>query len=116
MPHVRITTTESLNDDRKLPLLTSVSQTVSRITGKREALIMVFVDDACGILGGSPDPAAFVDVRAIGGLHDDVNEALSAALSELISEHADIPPDRIFLNFTNLRGYHWGWNGKTFRR
>jgi len=116
MPLVRITTTAHLDDDRKPPLLKSVLETVSRITGKREALIMVFVDESTGIMGGSADAAAYVDVRAIGGLHDDINETLSSALCEVITEQAGIPPDRIFLNFTNVRGYNWGWNGKTFRK
>lgn len=116
MPQIRITTTAQLDEDRKLVLLKSVSKTVSHITGKREALIMVFVDDACGIMGGSPDPAVFIDVRAVSGLHDDVNEALSSALCDVILEHAGVPPQRTFLNFTNVRGYNWGWKSKTFRK
>ena len=103
MPFVRITTTAHLDDVVKQPLLKSVSEAVSRITGKREALIMVLVDDTD-------------DLRAIGGLNDDINETLSSALSDLITEQLGIPPERIFLNFTNVRGYNWGWNGKTFRR
>ena len=62
------------------------------------------------------DVAAFVELRAIGGLQDDINETLSSALCDLISEQSGITPERIFLNFTNVRGYNWGWDRKTFRR
>jgi hypothetical protein len=31
-----------------------------------------------------------------------------------IQEELGIPKDRIFIDFTNLVGYMFGWSGKTF--
>jgi phenylpyruvate tautomerase len=65
-------------------------------------------------MSGSPGDAAFVDVRSLGGLTDDVNRKLSQKVSQLLHDSLGIPPNRIYLNFTDFQASHWGWNGSTF--
>ena len=57
---------------------------------------------------------AFVEIRAIGGLYDAVTERITAAVCALVHETIAIPPDCIYINFTSVRSYNWGWNGRTF--
>jgi phenylpyruvate tautomerase PptA (4-oxalocrotonate tautomerase family) len=58
--------------------------------------------------------AAFVDLRSIGGLSDDVNRQLSQKVCRLLSESVGVPSNRIYLNFTDVEAANWGWNGQTF--
>jgi phenylpyruvate tautomerase PptA (4-oxalocrotonate tautomerase family) len=63
----------------------------------------------------STRPAAtFVEVRSIGGLNDTVNCCLAAKLSDMLQRAVGTPPERVYLNFTDVAAYNWGWNGKTF--
>jgi phenylpyruvate tautomerase PptA (4-oxalocrotonate tautomerase family) len=55
-----------------------------------------------------------VDIRSIGGLSDDVNRQLSQKICKLLKESLGVPPDRVYLNFTDVRPGNWGWNGDTF--
>ena len=75
---------------------------------------MVAASRAAIQMSGSPGNAAFVDVRSIGGLTDDVNRKLSQKVSQLLHDSLGIPPNRIYLNFTDVPASHWGWNGNTF--
>ena len=66
------------------------------------------------LMAGKPGDAAFVDIRGIGGLSGDVNRQLSQKLCRLLNEALGVPPDRIYLNFTEIKATNWGWKGNTF--
>ena len=53
-------------------------------------------------------------IRSIGGLSGDVNRKLSQQVCNLLNESLGIPPNRVYLNFTDVGASHWGWNGSTF--
>lgn len=114
MPFIRINSSIDVEAQLKVELLKDVSQSVSATMGKPERYVMVaFCNDAI-IMAGSDAPAAFVDVRAIGGVGGDVNRKLSSALCKIIHQRLNISPERIFLNFTDIPGADWGWNNDTF--
>jgi phenylpyruvate tautomerase PptA (4-oxalocrotonate tautomerase family) len=75
---------------------------------------MVTASQAAIQMSGSPGDAAFVDVRSIGGLTVEVNHKLSQKICQLLHDSLGIPPDWIYLNFTDVQASHWGWNGNTF--
>jgi hypothetical protein len=53
-------------------------------------------------------------IRSIGGLSGDVNRKLSQQVCKLLNDSLGIPPDRVYLNFTDVGAGNWGWNGSTF--
>ena len=55
-----------------------------------------------------------MDIRSIGGLTDEVNRKLSQQVCKLLNDSLGIPPDRVYLNFTDVEAGNWGWNGSTF--
>jgi phenylpyruvate tautomerase PptA (4-oxalocrotonate tautomerase family) len=114
MPLLKLETTVVLPDERKEALLASLSKIVAGTIGKPEQYVMVVVSPAAILMSGKPDPAAFVDVRSIGGLGDDVNRQLSQKIGSLLKESLGVPPDRVYLNFTDVPAGNWGWNGDTF--
>jgi phenylpyruvate tautomerase len=114
MPLLKLETTVALADDKKQALLASLSRIVAGTVGKPEQYVMVVISPAAILMSGKPGGAAFVEVRSIGGLGDDVNRQLAQKIGGLLKESLGVPPDRIYLNFTDVADANWGWNGDTF--
>ena len=114
MPLLKLETTVALADDKKQALLASLSKIVAGTIGKPEQYVMVVISPAAILMSGKPGPAAFVDVRSIGGLGGNVNQQLAQKIGGLLKESLGVPPDRIYLNFTDVPAANWGWNGDTF--
>ena len=77
MPFVRLTTSAVI--DERTDLMRSMSATTARLLAKPEAYVMVAVDEAAMLMSGSEDPAAFIDVRALGTMSPEITAALSRA-------------------------------------
>ncbi len=114
MPLLKLETTVALSDDKKKAMLAALSEIVAGTIGKPEQYVMVVVSPAAILMSGKPGEAAFVDIRSIGGLNDDVNRQLSQKIGQLLKESLGVPPDRVYLNFTEVAAGNWGWNGDTF--
>jgi phenylpyruvate tautomerase PptA (4-oxalocrotonate tautomerase family) len=114
MPLLRLETTVALTEDKQQALLASLSRIVAETIGKPQQYVMVTASQVTIQMSSSPGDAAFVDVRSIGGLTGEVNRKLSKKVCELLHDSLGIPPDRIYLNFSDVQASHWGWNGNTF--
>jgi len=114
MPLLKLETTVDLTEDKGKALLASLSKTVAEVIGKPQQYVMVTASQAAIQMSGSPGDAAFVDIRSIGGLTGDLNRKLSQKVCQLLHDSLGIPPNRIYLNFTDVKASHWGWNGSTF--
>jgi phenylpyruvate tautomerase len=114
MPLLKLETTVALADDKKKALLASLSKIVAGTIGKPEQYVMVTISPAAILMSGKPGDAAFVDVRSIGGLGGNVNQQLAQKIGALLKESIGVPPDRVYLNFTDVPAGNWGWNGDMF--
>ncbi len=115
MPLVRLETTEKLPPDRKASHCARLSRLCAEAIGKDEGYVMAVVADGAAMLfAGKPGPAAFVDVRSIGGLTPKVNQALSEKICRALEEELHLPGARVYLNMTDVRADHWGHDGGTF--
>ena len=79
MPLLKLETTVALADDKKKALLASLSKIVAGTIGKPEQYVMVTISSATILMSGKTGEAAFVDIRSIGGLNNNVNPAFIAA-------------------------------------
>jgi phenylpyruvate tautomerase PptA (4-oxalocrotonate tautomerase family) len=114
MPLLKLETTAALSEDKRKELLAALSHIVSATVGKPEKYVMVTVGHADMLMSGTDTDMAFVDIRSIGGLNLDVNGKLSRQICELLEESLGITPDRVYLNFTDIKAANWGWDGNTF--
>lgn len=64
--------------------------------------------------GGSPSPAAYVEVKNIGELSPDLARRVSATVTEVVAHGLGIPSDRIYIEMTEAEGERWGYGGSTF--
>jgi len=84
--------------------------------GKPERYVMVEMQSSLSLsFAGSVEPAAFVELKSI-GLPQEQTQHYSAALCDLITQQMEIPPERIYIEFTNASRALWGWNRTTFER
>jgi len=114
MPLLRLETSVTLPEDKRKALLASLSKAVAETIGKPEQYVMVTASQAATLMSGKPGDGAFVDLRSIGGLSDEVNRKLSRQVCKLLKDSLGISPDRVYLNFTDVEASNWGWNGSTF--
>lgn len=114
MPLLALQTSVQLSAQQRYDLLAPLSRIVAECIGKPERYVMVTVSEAAMLIGASEGPAAFADLRSIGGLNGTVNRKLSERLCALLQEQLGIPPERVYLGFANISAENWGWNGTTF--
>ena len=114
MPLLRLETSAALPEDKRKALLVSLSKAVAETIGKPEQYVMVTASQTAMLMSGKSGDAAFVDLRSIGGLSDEVNRKLSQQVCKLLRDSLGISPDRVYLNFTDVEAGNWGWNGSTF--
>lgn len=114
MPLIRVETNAELPAATADVLLAELSRAAAQVLGKSETYVMVSAQSGSPMLfGGSPEPAAFLDVRSI-GLSEDQARPLSHALCDLVNRHVGVATERVYINFTDMPRRMWGWNGATF--
>ena len=114
MPLLKLQTSVLLPEDEQDTLIRALSKLLAEATGKPERYVMVLLEEGRACMAGKMAPAAFADVRGIGGLTPEVNADISARLAALLREKLDIPAENVYLNFTDVAAENWGWNGRTF--
>lgn len=114
MPLLNLQTSVRLSNQQRYDLLAPLSKIVAECIGKPERYVMVVVSEAAMLMGGAEGPAAYADIRSIGGLNNAVNRKLSEQISILLQQQLGISPDRVYLGFTNVSVENWGWDSGTF--
>ena len=110
MPLIKVESSKEIPPD----VIAALSKIAAETIGKPETYVMVSASKADLMMSGGEGSAAFVEVKSIGGLSHAVNEKLSAKICDLLEAQLQIPPDRVYLNFTEVPAFHWGWNGSLF--
>ena len=114
MPYLKIQTSKSIDEKAGEALLKKASRLVAKELSKPEDYVMVSFEPAGAMLfAGSAEPAAFLELRAI-GLPAKKTGDLSRVLCELVESELGIAKERVFINYTDFPPNMWGWNGETF--
>lgn len=95
-------------------VLKELSAITAETIGKPLQYVMAAGNHADVILAGSAEPAAFVEVKSIGGLTSEVNKILSQKICTLLENKLYIPAARTYITFQSFAADSWGWNGSTF--
>lgn len=114
MPYLSIRTNKAVGEQAGQALLKKASALAARELNKPEEYVMVTLEAGRPmLLAGSAEPAAFLELRAI-GLPVKKTAELSHALCDLVESELGVPRERIFINFADIPAHLWGWNGETF--
>ncbi len=114
MPLIKLQVSQSVPADKRPELLASMSKILVDGIGKPEQYVMASLDTASMLMGGAADPAAFAEVKSIGGLGPEVNRKIASDLCALLQNTLQIPPDRVYINYVDIPRGDWGWNSRTF--
>lgn len=112
MPLVDITLSHELFESVREKILREVSGLVASTLGKSEASVQILLSDAHALFGGEPGPSAFVEVRSVDSLDANTTSRLARQMCDLLQDEADVPAERVYLNFMEVARGDWGWNGK----
>lgn len=115
MPLIKLQMSPAFSEVIKNELCLKLSKICAECLSKPEAVVASLVeDDAIIAFGGEMQSGAYVEVKSIGGLNNEVNTAMSKAICECIEEATEIPGARIYINFSDIPRDSWGWQSKTF--
>ena len=113
MPLIKLEVS-NVSDEQCNDLLPALSEMLAEITGKPEKYVMATVSKMTSLMAGESGPAAFADIRGIGGWTPAVNKKVSQALCALLKANLQISPDRVYMTFADVPAANWGFNGGTF--
>lgn len=114
MPLLKIQTNVNVPEGKRDALLKKLSRAVAQQLGKPEQYMMVSLEaDRPLVFAGTSEPAAFMDLRAI-GLPAGKTGLLAAFLCDLAKAELGVAMERVYINFTDVPANLWGWNGETF--
>jgi phenylpyruvate tautomerase len=116
MPLIKIQSSVSQPEKATVEsLLTNLSANLAKHTGKPESYIMTaFEADVPMTFAGTFDPVCYVEIKSVGSMSSSQTKAMSQDFCTQISEQLDVPPNRIYIEFADAKGYMWGWNKSTF--
>jgi phenylpyruvate tautomerase PptA (4-oxalocrotonate tautomerase family) len=114
MPLLKMHTSVPVPEDKKEGLVKALSKITAETIGKPESYVMVALSDGTMSMGGEFGPAAFADVRSIGGLSGSVNKQISEKVCTLLEDALGIPGNRVYISFNDSAAADWGWDRGTF--
>jgi phenylpyruvate tautomerase len=115
MPLIKVQTSVSITADQSTTVLKQLSAQLSSHTGKPETYVMAMLEgDVFMTLGGTSDPSCYIEIKNIGTMMPEQTQAMSQTFSQQIHQMLGIPPSRTYIEFSDIRGSMWGWNGATF--
>jgi phenylpyruvate tautomerase PptA (4-oxalocrotonate tautomerase family) len=115
MPLITIRSTAKADDKDIRELLQACSAKLAALTGKPEAYVMTLYEPAEAMtMAGTDEPACLVEVRSVGKLNGEQTRAMSQAFCGLLQERLGVTPRRVYVNFAEMAGSMWGFNGSTF--
>ena len=58
--------------------------------------------------------ACYVEVKNVGALGPELTKRLSAAITERVARAIGVKGARLYIEFSESKGHHWGFDGDTF--
>ncbi|WP_017296278.1 phenylpyruvate tautomerase MIF-related protein [Geminocystis herdmanii] len=116
MPLIKVqTSTPNPESQQVKNLLTNLSSKLAKHLGKPESYVMTsFESNISMTFGGTFEPVCYVEIKSIGTMSQNQTKAMSQNFCQEISDSLDIAKNRIYIEFSDAKGYLWGWNGSTF--
>ena len=112
MPFIQVNTSSKSVVDNDDLLQKDISTMIAELTGKPENYVMTMIQrDIKMTFAGSDEPCCFIKVKSIGSLSP---SSMSKSLCELIASKTNIKPNRIYIEFIDVKASNWGFNSSTF--
>jgi phenylpyruvate tautomerase PptA (4-oxalocrotonate tautomerase family) len=114
MPYFSVETSKIIDQVGEEALSHKASAFIAELLGKPEGYVMVAIKHSTPMrFGGGLGPTAMVQLHSI-GLPEERCAEFSGKICAFIEETLGVAPDRIYIDFRDLKRSMFGWNGKTF--
>jgi len=113
MPYFKIETNHQINATANSELMKKATRFLAEMMGKPEHVIMVTIKPGRPyVFGGTDDPAAFVQIKAV-GLEKDRCPEFSKLICNFLEAEISVQKDRVFIEYIDIDPKIFGWNGDT---
>lgn len=120
MPAVHIKTNVAYSESSKEIILREATRVMVEQAHKNEEAVMATLEKVDGVMGNSPDPLVFIDVRSMVGIEHKTNNDVCAALTKITTDVLGVSPYRTYITFLRIPETCWGlmggiatWDAKT---
>ena len=114
MPLMTIRSSVKIDDTAVGSMLSACSARLAELLAQPEAYVMTLFDRPARMtMAGTANPCCLVEIRSVVALSNEQTRAMAQAFCPMLTEHLGVPPNRIFLNFTDFPRSMWGFNGST---
>lgn len=116
MPFIQVkTSVSSIPQEQINNLLMMLSGKLAQHLSKPESYVMTAFEGGVSMtFGGTFEPVCYLEIKSIGQMNPRQTQAMSQDFCEAIAAEIGVPPSRIYIEYTDIEGYQWGWNSSTF--
>lgn len=115
MPLIKVQTSVTPDSAQVEDLLKSLSAKLAKHTGKPESYVMTAFEPGLAMtFAGTTDPVCYIEVKSVGTMNPTQTNAMSQDFCQTVSQAIAVPPNRIYIEFADAKGFMWGWNNATF--
>lgn len=113
MPYFSIETNKKIDIKETEKLTKKASRFLAEMMTKPEQVIMVAIKPGTPLIfGGTDEPSAFVQIKAL-GLEKGRCPEFSKKVCGFLEKEINVPGNRVFIEFTDIDGKTFGYNGDT---
>lgn len=113
MPFIHVRTNQAVKSPAEKEIVQRLGAAMPLI-GKSERWLMTQCEAECRLSfqGKNDMPIAFVSVALFGGADDAAYDAMTRAITSIVSDTLGVSPDCIYVQYQEAKT--WGWNGSNF--
>jgi phenylpyruvate tautomerase PptA (4-oxalocrotonate tautomerase family) len=114
MPYFSVETSKAIDQAGEEAFSHKASAFIADLLGKPEGYVMVAIKPSTAMrFGAGLEPTAMVQLYSI-GLPEERCAEFSGKICAFIEDEIGVAPDRVYIDFRDLKRSRFGWNGKTF--
>ncbi|MGK7934087.1 MAG: phenylpyruvate tautomerase MIF-related protein [Microcystaceae cyanobacterium] len=115
MPLIKVQSSTTPTNSDVSTLLKTLSAKLAKHLSKPESYVMtVFEGDIPMTFGGTLDPVCYIEIKNIGTMKPEQTKSMSQDFCQVVGSELGVPPNRIYIEFSDAQRHLWGWNGGTF--
>lgn len=112
MPLITAKASTAIGKEKEIAIKTKLGKAIELI-GKSESWLMIDFQENCRLyFKGEDTPSAMIEVDLFGKATESGYDALTKAITDIVSDELGISPQRIYVKYNEIN--HWGYSGFNF--
>ena len=112
MPLITAKASTAIGKEKEIAIKTKLGKAIELIN-KSESWLMIDFQENCHLwFKGEETPSAMIEVDLFGKATESGYDALTKAITDIVSDELGISPQRIYVKYNEIN--HWGYSGFNF--